>query len=418
MSITDAGAASAARRTLLPILAILFVLGFTNLFLRSSFGVMSPVLAREMALSPQLLSTIAASFFFAYAAMQIPTGMLLDRFGARRTIATMLLFTMLGTALFALGQSALTLSVGRVMMGIGCAGVFTGAFYVLALWLPPDRVVVQIGALNSFAGFGNLCATAPLAALIAAIGWRESYWIFTAAVAVILIGVAVVVRDRPPGAKPSPTRDESLREILAGVRDAVRQPGMKRLLIVGLPMSAASTISGAWGAPYLKDVHGLDDIGRGTVLLVMAVFSMSGHYTYGWLARRLNTLKLPILTGSGIILAILLLLALVPHPPLWLVMVLFAVLGIVSAYPTITHAHARGLVPARLMGRGVSVTNTGVMTAIATMQFAFGWILGAFPAVAGVPPEIAYRAGFGVQALMALIGILVYVPIPDVKPRG
>ena len=288
----------------------------------------------------------------------------------------------------------------------------------VALWLPSDRVVTQIGALNSFASFGSLCATAPLAALVAGIGWRESYWIFTGAVALIMLAVALVMRDAPPGARPSSAKDERLAEILAGVREAVRQPGMKRLLVAGLPMSAASTIAGVWGAPYLKDVHALDDIGRGGVLLTMALCGMSGHYLYGRLARRLNTLKWPIVVGGLIVLAVTGALACLEHPPLWLVTALFCILGIASAYPTITHAQARGLVPARLMGRGVSVTNMGVMTAVAVMQLAFGAIVGAFPAVEGVPPEYAYRMGFAVQAAMALIGILIYAPIRDVKPRG
>ena len=405
-------------RTFWPILAILYLLGFTNLFLRSSFGVMAPDLARGMALSPAMLSAVASAFFFAYAVMQVPTGMLLDRFGPRRTLATMLLFTTAGAALFSAGQTAHELAAGRILMGIGCAGVFTGAFYVLALWMPADRVVTQIGALNSFASFGSLCATAPLAALIAWIGWRESYWIFTAAVALLMIAVAVVMRDSPPGGVPSSAKRESLIQIFAGVRDAIRQPGMKRMLVTGLPISAASTVSGVWGAPYLKDVHALDDIGRGSVLLVMAICGMSGHFLYGQIARRLNTLKWPILAGSTVVLAVTAALALIEKPPLPLVTLLFCILALASAYPTITHAHARGLVPAHLMGRGVSVTNMGVMTAIAAMQLAFGAIIGVFPGHAGVPPELAYRTAFAAQAVMALIGIAVYAPIRDVRPRG
>ena len=401
-----------------PILTILYVLGFTNLFLRSSFGVMGPDLAREMSLSPAALSIVASAFFFAYALMQVPTGMLLDRFGPRRTLATMLLSTLAGAGLFAAGQSPEMLAAGRILMGIGCAGIFTGAFYVLAMWLPPDRVVTQIGALNSFAAFGNLCATAPLAFLIAWIGWRTSYLFFTVAVAIILASVAVVMRDTAPGRAPSSAKDESLAQIFAGVRDAIRQPGMKRLLFAGLPMSASSTISGVWGAPYLSHVHGLDDGARGTVLLIMAVCAMCGHFFYGQIARRLNTLKWPILGGSFIILAATSTLGMLERPPVWLVATLFCLMAIASAYPTITHAHARGLVPAHLMGRGVSVTNMGVMTAIAVAQLSFGWIVGLLPAVNGVPPEAAYRLAFAVQAAVALTGILIYGPVRDSRPRA
>jgi sugar phosphate permease len=78
------------------ILAILYGLGFTNLFLRSNFGVLAPELARELALDPAVLSMVASAYFFAYAVMQVPTGMLLDRFGPRRTISALLLFAALG----------------------------------------------------------------------------------------------------------------------------------------------------------------------------------------------------------------------------------------------------------------------------------------------------------------------------------
>jgi MFS family permease len=403
---------------ILPIMAMLYLLGFTNIFLRSSFGIMAPELAQSMNLAPAALSGVASAFFFAYALMQVPTGMLLDRFGPRSVLATMLLFTTAGAAIFAAASSGEMLTLGRILMGIGCAGVFTGAFYVLNIWLPRDRVVSQIGTLNSFASLGNLCAATPLAALLAWIGWRYSYWLFTAAVAVLMVGVALLMRDQPAGRAPLASKGESLSQIFAGVRDAIRQPGMSRLLFAGLPMSSASTISGAWGAPYLKDVHGLDDIGRGNVLLIMALLGMSGHFLYGQVARHFNTVKLPILGGGIIILATTLALAVMQKPPLWLVTVLFSLLGLVCAYPTVTHAHARGLVPVHLVGRGVSITNMGVMTAVALSQLMFGWILGLFVATEGILPEHAFRAAFGVQALMALVGIAIYAPIRDVRPNG
>lgn len=405
-------------RAFLPILATLYLLGFANLFLRQSFGVIAPELEREMALSPAVLSTIASSLFFAYALMQVPTGMLLDRFGGRAVMSTMLIFTAIGTALFAAGGSAETLTLARILMGIGTAGAFTGAFYVMANWLPGDRFVTQTGALNSFAAVGNLCATAPLSALIVLIGWRSSYWLFAACVALLTVALAIIVRDAPPGHVPRTTKKESFREVLAGVREAVRQPGMKRLLVAGLPMSMSGVVAGVWGAPYLKHIHALDNMERGSVLLLMAIGGICGHYFYGRVARFFNSLKRPVLLGGGVILTAAVLMASMSRPPLWLVTTLFVMTSICSAYPTIVMAHGRGLVPARLMGRGVAVANMGIMTAIAAAQFIFGWVVGAFPAVGGMPPEIAYRTAFGVQAAMALIGLIVLVPVRDVHPRG
>jgi sugar phosphate permease len=403
---------------LAPILAILYSLGFTNLFLRSSFGVMAPELAREMALDPAALSTVASAYFFAYAAMQVPTGMLLDRFGPRRTIAALLFFAAVGTALFATGTSATTLTIARLLMGLGCAGVFTGAFYVLTQWLETDRIVTHVGGLNSFAALGNLSATTPFAVLIAWIGWRESYWIFTALIGGLMLAVAVLLRDAPSGRLTLPAQHEGLARAFAGVLDAFRQKGMKRLLVAGLPMSSAGTIAGVWGAPYLEDVHALDGIGRGNMLLAMAACAIAGHFLHGQLARRLNTIRGMILAGSAGILVATGTLAALERPPLILVSGLFCLVGVSAAYPALTHSHARGLVPAHLVGRGVSLTNMGVMMAAAFMQLAFGWIVGAFAQQAGAPPEHAYRAAFAVQAAAALLAIAIYAPIRDVKPRG
>jgi predicted MFS family arabinose efflux permease len=412
--------AEAGRRSsrLAAITAVLFVLGFSNLFLRSSLGVMAPDLSREMALGPTALSTVASAFFFAYALMQIPTGMLLDRFGARMTLAGMLLFTFAGAATFAGAQSGEMLTVGRILMGIGNAGIFTGAFYVLAQWLPQGQVVQRVGMLNSFAAIGTLSATTPLAALIATIGWRDSYWIFTGGVAVLLVAVWLSVRDAPPGAAPPAARGERIGDVVRGVGESLRQPGMGRLLLAGLPISAASTISGVWGAPYLRDVHQLSAIESGNVLLAMACCAIAGHTLLGLIARRGNSLKLAMGTGMTLVTLAIAGLAVIDRPPVLLVTGLLCVIGLFASFPMLVFAHARGLVPPHLMGRGVSTANMGVMMAIAAMQLAFGAIVGLFVLPGEVPPEIAYRAGFAAQAVVSLLALLVYLPIRDVKPQS
>lgn len=413
-------AQKAGRRSwhLAAIVVVLFLLAFMNLFLRSSLGVMAPELTREMTLSPAALSVVASAFFIAYAVMQLPTGMLLDRFGARLTIAGMLLFTTAGAAAFSAADSVTLLSLGRVLMGIGCAGIFTGAFYVLARWLAQDRVVTLMGILNTFAASGTLTATTPLAALIALIGWRECYWIFTVVVLGLLLAVVLVIRDAPHGSAPASSRTESIGSVIGGVGEALRQRGMLRLLLTGLPISASTTVTGVWGAPYLQQVHGLSVIGSGNVLLAMALCAMAGHTVLGLIARRANSVKTAMLTGmSGVLLAMTGLAAL-PHPPMAIVTALFGLLGFCASFPMIVFAHARGLVAPHLMGRGISAANMGLMSAIALMQLVFGWIVGVVSGPGVLPTELAYRTGFAVQAAVALVAIAAYLPTPDVKPKG
>lgn len=400
-------------RVVLRLMAVLYLLGFLNIFLRTSIGVMGPEIVREMSLTPAMLSAVGSAFFFAYAAMQVPTGMLLDRYGARATVSALLVFTLVGVILFASGTTPWLLILGRVLMGVGCAGVFIGAFFVLARWYPPDKLVTQSATVNVIAGFGSICAATPLAFLIALTSWRQASWMFAALVIVAAVGAAWVLRDDPPGVVRPPARRESLRQVAGGVVEAMRQPGMRRLAVTGLPISAGTTISGLWGAPYLRDIHGLGEIGRGNVLLLLAVAGMSGHYLHGQLARRCGSLRLPILGGGLVILASLATLALWPRPPLAVVVIAFVLVSSTASYPGIAHAHARALVPPHLAGRGVAAINMGIMSAIAVMQLVFGWIVGLFAPAATGFPEDAYRAGFAVLAAAALIGLAVYYPTPD-----
>lgn len=400
------------------VLLTLYALGFTNLFLRNSLGIMAPSISRDMALTPETLSVVASSFFFAYAFMQIPSGMLLDRFGARRTLAFLLLFTTAGAAAFSMAENASQLVAARILMGIGCAGIFSGAFFVINQRVPADRVITQTGLLNSFAAIGGLCATAPLAALLTIYDWRTCVFVFTVAVALLLVSVLAGLDEPPAPAGTSNAHHETFSSIVAGVRRALAQPGMKRLLVVGIPISAQTTIMGAWGAPYLRDVHHLDDIQRGSVMLFMAIASVFGHSFLSFVARLLNSIR-TVLVGSGMIVCLLLAsLAAMEQPPVWLITAIFATLGFVTMYPMLAFAHARGLVPPDIIGRGVAVTNMGLMMAIASSQLLFGWVVGLYPAIDGTPPELAYRAGFATMAGLTLLSVLVYMPARDCKPRG
>lgn len=399
-------------------LVTLYMLGFINLFLRNSLGIMSPSISRDMALTPELLSVVASSFFFAYALMQIPSGMLLDRFGARRTLSFLLLFTTAGAAAFALAENATQLIFARILMGIGCAGIFSGAFFVINQWVTPDRVIRQTAMLNSFAAIGGLCATAPLAAVLAIYDWRLCFWVFTIGVGVILIAVLLGLQEPPHAASKQHKKHETLSEIASGVRRALAQPGMKRLLVIGIPLSTQTSIIGVWGAPYLRDVHHLDDVQRGSVMLAMAFASVFGHSCYGFVAGYLNSVRNTILAGCAIVILLLEVLVFIEQPPIWLVTVVFSGIGFLCMYPMLAFAHARSLIPTELVGRGVAVTNMGIMTAIAVSQLLFGWIVGLYPSENDVLPEIAYRAAFATLATLSLIAVLIYAPIKDCKPRG
>ena len=229
-------------------------------------GVLAPELAAELTLTPKMLGLIASAFFLSYAAFQIPTGLMLDRFGPRRTVTGMFLLTVGGTVLFALAPSGPVLLIARLLMGAGCAGIFAGGIMIIARFYAAERFTSVGGTWNSFAMLGTFLATVPLAGLVAVAGWRASFIVIALLAAAIVVLTGWSVRDRPAGSGQLATSDsvENLGDILAGLRAVLRTPGILGIASGGIALSAGNTILGIWGGPYLNDVHGLDQLGRGT----------------------------------------------------------------------------------------------------------------------------------------------------------
>ena len=398
-------------------MAAFYALGLANIFLRSSMGVLAPELSGELALAPEMLGAIASGFFVAYALMQIPTGILLDRFGPLVTVTGAFLMTVVGTYLFAIAASGGLMLMGRVLMGAGCAGVFAGAFMVISRFFSNERFTVIGGTLNSFAMVGNLLATAPLAALVSITGWRLSFVAVTIVLSLILLLAAVSIRDYPVASKTrSIAQSESLRAMLSGSLAVLRTPGVLPLAGAGFALSAGNTLLGIWGGPYLNDVYGLVDIERGKVLSWMALSGVAGHFIYGRAARWFNTLKWLVVGGGAGITVIMAALALLPNPSVFAVTLLLAGLGFACSFPTILLAHARALVPEYLIGRGITTVNTGIMIAIAMMQLAVGALIGWLTADNGGDAAFAYRGAFGFISVMALLSTLNYLRVRDCKP--
>lgn len=406
--------------TLLPMMAALYGLGLANIFIRSSMGVLAPELAADLSLTPEMLGLIASGFFFSYAVLQIPTGLMLDRFGPRLTVCGLFLFTVAGTFMFALSTSPSMMMLARLMMGAGCAGIFSGAFLVIARFYPPARFTTIGATLNSFAMLGTFMATIPLAYLVTYVGWRDSFL----GIGVVMAGIAILamltMRDQPPGVDIKTTRErqESLRDVLAGSWAVMKTPGILRITTGGIALSAGNTILGIWGGPYLNDVHGLNETERGGVLIFMACSGVAGHFLYGQASRILNTLKGLVLGGALVIAAIMATLALVPHPSLVTVTILLALLGLACGFPTILLAHGRAMVPDHLIGRGLTTVNTGIMISIALMQIAIGGLIGTVATTStGGASEAGYRAAFGFISIMALVTVVIYRRVRDCPPR-
>ncbi|MDH5558514.1 MAG: MFS transporter [Alphaproteobacteria bacterium] len=384
-------------------------------FYRSANAVIASELMAELSISPESMGAITGVFFLTFALMQVPTGVLLDRFGPRIVMPAMLMLAVAGSVIFAMSESEGSLAFARGLMGVGCAAGLMGSMVVFARWFPQNRFGTLAALIFSVGGIGNLLATTPLAATSEAIGWRGSF----VGMAAITVGMAAllyaVIRDAPPGHPALARKRETAGQVIAGLGQVLREKRLwyvSAMQFVGYPV--LMTIGALWAGPYLTDVHGLDAISRGNVLLAINVAIIAGVMAMGPLDRIFDTRKWIVAVAATATAAILGLLTILPDPPLWQAVTLLILFGLVGPYQMVLHAHARAIFPEHLIGRGLTVQNTVAIGAVFLMQWLSGFIVERFADAAD--PAFAYRVVFGFLAAITLLALLVYLRIEDAKP--
>ncbi len=416
---TTAAPASPGGLTTVRLLLTLGLVAIVTIFFRGSVGVIAPDLARELGLTAEDLGLLTGAFFLTFALTQIPIGLMLDRFGPRRTISGMMIIAVAGSLLFAVSDGLTGLVVARVMMSIGCGAIMVGCFIICSRWFPPARFAAMVGLVSSMSNGGNLLATTPLAAAVETWGWRPSFVgmaVIAAAIAALLF---FTVRDAPPGHPFLERRAESLRDVLRGVRDVFREPQLRYLLAVTVvAYPAFVSIMALWAGPYLFDVHGLDPVQRGNVMLAMAVANIIGPLCFGEFIRRIDSYRRAGLIGGAATVLVMVLLAVLPHPPVWLIVVLFAGLGFFSTFGIVVMTYTRGLYPDRMAGRAMTMVNLFTQTSAGLMQVVTGLIVGVFSVGVASAPPVAYRTVFGFLALVLLIAVVVFSRIRELRPSG
>src|SRR2546423_7166214 len=158
---------------------------FLSFFFRNVNAIISRDLAREFSLTPADLGFLTSMYLLAFAAFQLPLGVLLDRYGPRRVVAALLLSAAAGALVFALARDLATLSLGRALIGLGVSAGLMGAIKAFSLWFPLSRLATLNGLYLRVGGRGALSATAPWEALVEALGWRGMFGALAAAPAAV-----------------------------------------------------------------------------------------------------------------------------------------------------------------------------------------------------------------------------------------
>ena len=376
-----------------------FALGYViSYMLRTVNAVIAPDLVAELQLSAGELGLMTSVFFASFAAFQLPLGLLLDRYGPRRTESALMLITAAGAVLFAISQTATGLIVGRLLLGLGTSACLMAAMTAFVLWFPRDRIPMINGYQMAAGGLGALISTVPVANAAELIGWRGIFWV-VAGFSIVVAGlIFTVVPERSAEKKIG-----GLKAQVSGICEVFTSPLFWRIA----PLTVASqasfiSLQSLWSGPWLHDVGGIAHADVSDRLSIIAGCMIVGFILVGSLTARLNrlgieTMRIAVI-GSFIFMVVQVSLVYMgPQYPtlIWAAFGFFGTIGILG-YGALSQNFAQ-----ELAGRVVTGLNLLVFTAAFVVQWGVGLIIDQWPlAVIGVYAKEAYDVAF-----MALVGV-------------
>jgi len=352
---------------------------FLAVFHRSSLGVAGVAAAQRFHISASQLSTFTVLQLAVYASMQVPVGVLLDRYGAQRLLIAGTVF-MTGAQLgFALTGSYAGALLARVFVGMGDAMVFISVLRIIASWFPPMRNPVLTAWTALLGQSGALVAAIPLAHSLSTYGWTRTFAISALVGVVLGVLVVLLVRDVPPGA-PSVRATKSLRAVGRDLRLAWRDPGTRLGLWSHFTSQFAANVMGLlWGYPFFVYAQHTGQALAGTLLSLLVVTMMlGGPVVGGFIARNpwhRSTVVLAIL--SAVIVSWTAVLLWQGDAPTWLLVVLVVVTGLGGPASMIGFDVARTFTPASRLGQATGIVNVGGFLASLLVVFFIGVVLDA-----------------------------------------
>lgn len=331
-------------------------------------------LSRAFNATESTLGNIAASYFYAYAILQIPVGLIVDRFGTRRPLVIAILAAGLGTLAFSWAQSSGSAQIARLIMGASAAFSFIGCLKLVQEWFPPARFSTLAGMTNT-AGMIGAASGAPVAVLVKAIGWRASVAWMGGAELILAVLVFLIVRDRSTATRDSAPEIQSQKIPSGVIFDVLRNPQIWINAIYATSISLVFVaFGGLWGTSYIQKVYDLSAVAAAGTGSFLFLGGIAGSLFFGWYSDYLGRRKPPMVFAGAGALATMACLLYFPGIPLAGFKLGLFLVGLFSSANIVSYAVARDLYP-KLAGLSIGFLSTCYFAGSAASQPLVGMLL-------------------------------------------
>ncbi len=408
----DTSSAESAAGALL-VLAV-FSLGYLVSYLFRGINIsLAPSTMRDTGMDASALGLVTSMYFLGFALAQVPAGILLDRYGARRTEAALLVLAAAGSVVFGATRSPALLMLSRAMIGVGVSICLAGAFKAIAERFPARKLPALNGLVLAAGGLGGVLTGSPA---VWAAG-RSSRWTICLALAVLTLATAVALMLAPA----APTNDNgqaTFADQLRGTWTILRSRFFWRVA----PFSVISqgvfyAAQSLWAAGYMEDVSGFKATSAAGLITVIGLAQMVGSGAAGVVARWLAERGVGLVAFSGLCMAAFVLdqILIVADVglPAWLLWGGYGLLGPTGA---LTYAVVTAEFPVAMAGRVNTTLTLLLFVAVFLFQWGIGFVVSFWPVEHGHHAAIAHRAAWAILVVVELAAASLYLS-PRLRAR-
>jgi predicted MFS family arabinose efflux permease len=394
-------------------LSLLFVL---SQFYRASSAVIASELVRDLSLSPQDLGLLSSVFFYAFALVQIPMGMAIDQFGAKRVMLFLSCVGLVGVGSFALADSFLMAMVGRALIGAGMACALMGTFTFIYTWFPSRAFATISGVILSIGMLGSIGATVPLAFAVDGLGWRKTFILIALVHFAITVWIFKGVKDssdeqRSTDAKPLGDTGRSTGPI-KGIITVFLLPSFWLISLAAfVRYGTYISISGLWAGPFLEHIYRISLVERGKILMFFPVGAIIGSPIFGILSDRAWKDRRTVARAAMLFYTLCMLpfVVFMTSFSAGMLAVSFFLIGFAESFSPILYANIKELMPSSMTGTAMSAVNFFTMAGAGFFQHIMGIIIERFSIQEGQLLQEAFSFAFGLCFIAAAVGAVGYL---------
>lgn len=335
-------------------------------------------LMRVFNIDARQFGTLSSMYFYGNFLLLFPAGLLLDRFSVRKILLFALILATAGMFVFAFSTSYIVAAISRLVYGIAGSFGFLSAIRLASRWFPPKKLALVSGCIVTFAMLGGVVAQAPMDLLSEAFGWRQALVIFGILGIVLICLVFIIVSDYPSDYKIAGTEVTDIAKL--GFWRSIRMVVFNRYNWIGglyttlmnLPIFTLGTL---WGSMYLTQVNVLSRVHAAEVDSMIFLGTLVGSPLVGWISDKIKLRVAPMFVGAVLALAIIFVIMYTLHLSFGILMVLFFLLGLITATQVISYPTIAELNSPLVTGSAISIVSLLLMASGFVCQPLFGWFM-------------------------------------------